>query len=257
MQLTMTYDRPEEGPGSGPVVVGWLRSTDKGAVLYDPPARLVSRDTAKSHAKSAARCPAVTQMESRYFVVNCPFDLHLGFARDAMGRPVFVNRAGNASPIRNGKINEVMVMVNEAEWRYPDRPTIQMVLPYVFIADEPVYMTQLDTFAHYRKDPLPGTIFGGRFPISLWPRAIMWAFEWHEPGKDLILHRGEPLFYCQFEGPRPERPVQLVEAERTPELAAYLEAIGGAVNYVNQTFSLFEAAEELRPKALVTAKKRG
>ncbi len=256
MHLTIAYDRPEDGSSSGPVTVGWFRATDKGAVLYDPPARLQSRDASRSHAKSASRCPAVVQMESRYFVVSCPFDLHLGFTRDAKGKAAFVNRAGNASPIRTNKLNEVLVMVNETEWRYPDRPTIQMVLPYVFIADEPVWLTQLGTFAHYRKDPLPGTIFGGRFPISLWPRPIMWAFEWHEPERDIVLKRGEPLFYCQFEGAGPDRPVQLIEAEKTPALISYMEAIGGAVNYVSQTFGLFKAAEELRPKTLLVSKKR-
>lgn len=256
MQVTISYERPEDGPASGPVTVGWFRASDKGAVLYDPPYRLQSRDMARTHAKSASRCPAVIQMESRYFAIPCPFDLHVGFARDKTGKAALVNRAGTASPIRTNKLNEVLVMVNEAEWRYPDRPTIQMVLPYVFIADEPVYMTQLGTFAHYRKDPLPGTIFGGRFPINLWPRPIMWAFEWHEPEKDIVLRRGEPLFYCQFEGSGPDRPVQLVEAERTPDLEAYVEAIGGAVNYVNQTFSLFKAAEALRPKRLLVAKRR-
>jgi hypothetical protein len=130
------------------------------------------------------------------------------------------------------------------------------VLPYVFIADEPVYMTQLGAFAHYRKEPLPGTIFGGRFPINLWPRPIMWAFEWHEPERDIVLKRGEPLFYVQFEATGPERPVQLVEVERTAELEKYVEAVGGAVNYVSQTFSLFKAAEALRPKVLVVPKKR-
>ncbi len=210
----------------------------------------------RTHAKSAARCPAVVQMESRYFAIPCPFDLHIGFSRDAKGKAVLVNRAGDASPIRTSKLNEVLVLVNEAEWRYPDRPTIQMVLPYVFIADEPVWLTQLGPFAHYRKDPLPGTLFGGRFPISLWPRPIMWAFEWHEPGKDIVLRRGEPLFYCQFEGNGPDRPVQLVEAERTAELQGYMEAVSGAVNYVSQTFGLFRAAEEMRPKRLLVPKNR-
>ena len=172
-----------------------------------PPTRLQSREMAKTHAKSASRCPAVIQMESRYFSVPCPFDMHIGFARGKDGKPAFINRAGNASPIRTNKLNEVLVMVNEAEWRYPDRPTVQMVLPYTFIADEPVYVTQLGAFAHYRKDPLPGTLFGGRFPISLWPRPIMWAFEWHEPEKDIILRRGEPLFYIPVRRhiPRPPR----------------------------------------------------
>ena len=256
MQINITYDRPEEGPGSGPVVVGWFRDSDKGGVIFDPPERLSFRQTNRAHAKSAARCPAVIQMESRYFVIRCPYDLHLGFTRDAKGQPALVNRAGVASSVRGSKLAEKLKLVPEAEWRYPDRPTIQLVLPYVFIADEPVYITQLGTFAHYRPDPLPGTIFGGRFPINLWPRPLMWAFEWHEPDKDIVLKRGEPLFYCQFEGREPDRPVQLVEAEKTPELTAYLDHISGAVNYVNQTFSLFRAAEEARPAVLVKPRRR-
>ena len=254
MEIRLDYDRPEEEPGSGPLTVGWFLASDKGAVLYDPPERVVIRPPNKAHAKSASRCPAVIQLESRYFMVKCPFDLHIGFKRDENGKPQLVNRASVGSTIRGNKMGEVLTLVNEAEWRYPDRPTVQLSLPYCFIADELVYLTQLSAFAHYRKEQLPGTIFGGRFPLNLWPRPLMWAFEWHEPEKDIVLKRGEPLFYVQFEGEGPERPVQVVEAERTPELQKYLEQIGGVVNYVNQTFGLFKAAEALRPKSLLTPK---
>lgn len=257
MQVNISFDRPDEGPRSGPVMVGWFLTTDKGAVLYDPPERVSVRQTNRTHAKSASRCPAVIQLESRYFAVKCPFDLHLGFGRDDKGKPVLLNRAGAGATIRPGKMNEVLSLVNEAEWRFPDRPTLQLSLPYCFIADEMVYATQLSAFMHYRRDPLPGTIFGGRFPINVWPRPMMWAFEWHEPERDIILRRGEPLFYVQFEGEGPDRPVQLVEAERSPELQKYLDQIGGVVNYVNQTFSLFKAAEALRPARLLTPKDKG
>ncbi len=256
MEINLTFERPEDGPGAGPVTVGWFLTSDKGAVMYDPPERVILRQTNKIHAKSASRCPAVVQLESRYFMVKCPFDITLGFGRDDKGKPHLINRAGTASPIRGNKLGEVMTLVSEAEWRYPDRPTVQMVLPYCFIADETVYLTQLSAFLHYRRDPLPGTIFGGRFPVSIWPRPLMWAFEWHEPEKDIVLRRGEPLFYCQFEAMDPGRTVQMVEAERTPELVAYLDKIGGVVNYVNQTFGLFKAAEALRPKKLLKAKAR-
>ena len=254
MQITITYDREEEGPRSGPIMVGWLRTTDKAGILYDAPERVSFRQTNRTHAKSAARCPAVIQLESRYFMIKCPFDLHIGFERDAKGKAVLVNRAGAASAVRSAKLNEVLTLVGEAEWRYADRPTVQLQLPYVFIADEPVWITQLDAFAHYRRQPLPGTIFGGRFPVSLWPRPLMWAFEWHETDKDIILKRGDPLFYVQFEGFGPDRPVQVIEAEKTPELTAYMELISGAVGYVNQTFGLFKAAEAARPAKLLKPK---
>jgi hypothetical protein len=256
MQFNISFERGDEGPKSGPVTVGWFLTSEKGAVLYDPPERILFRQTNRTHAKSASRCPAVIQLESRYFVVKCPFDIHVGFGRDDKGKPHLINRAGTASPIRASKLGEILTLVNEAEWRYPDRPTIQLSLPYCFIADELVYLSQLGPFAHYRKDPLPGTIFGGRFPLNVWPRPLMWAFEWHEPERDIVLRRGEPLFYCQFEADGPERPVQLVEAERTPELLSYLDKVSGVVNFVGQTFSLFKAAEEMRPKRLLTPKQR-
>lgn len=254
--IAVNYTTEPADPKSGPVTVGWLLMDKKGGVLYDPPKRLSSGAENRKHAKSASRCPAVINMEARYFVVNCPFDLQLGFGRDKAGKPVLINRAGTSSPIRGNKLSQVMHMTSEPEWRFPDRPTIQMKLPYLFIADEPVYMTQLSCFAHYRKRPLPGTIFGGRFPINVWPRPLMWAFEWHDPSQDIVLKRGEPLFYCQFESPDPSRPVRMVEAEMTDGLQGYLDHISGAVNYVNQTFDLFKTAENARPDKLVAPKKK-
>jgi hypothetical protein len=49
----------------------------------------------------------------------------------------------------------------------------------------------------------------------------------------------------------------MVEAAFTPELEAYVEKLSGVANYVNQTFSLFKAAEKMRPARLLTPKGRG
>lgn len=257
MQITITFENTAPAANAGPVSVGWLRDPPRAGVVFDPPERVMLRPPNKAHAKTAGRCPAVINLESRYFMVRCPFDMHIGFTRDKAGRGMLVNRAGAASPVRAAKLADAVVLVNEAEWRFPDRPTVQLKLPYVFIADEPVFMSQLDAFAHYRRDPLPGTIFGGRFPIHVWPRPIMWGFEWHDTARDLILRRGEPLFYLSFEGVGPERPIQMVEATRTPDLAEYMEHISGAVSYVNRTFALFARAEGERPARLLVPRDRG
>jgi hypothetical protein len=126
----------------------------------------------------------------------------------------------------------------------------------VFIADEPVYISQVAPFMHFQKTPFPGTIFGGRYPINVWPRPLMWAFEWHDTESPLKINRGDPLFYVGFETTPQDRSVVMSETEVTPELTEYMDLISGAVNYVNQTFSLFEAAEERRPETLVNPIKR-
>ncbi|WP_416040490.1 hypothetical protein [Acinetobacter lactucae] len=253
MYLNFTIDDQDKIIGEGVIQVGWFLVDDKSELLYEPPYRMRSKSETK-HAKSASRCPAVLQLESRYFVVNCPFDFYLRFARDANGKPTLVNVLGDQSPVRANKLRELLTLVNENEWRTPKIPILQLKLPYCFIADEVVYLTQLDAFGHYRKNPLPGTIFGGRFPIHIWPRPLMWAFEWHDTSKDLILKRGEPLFYCQFDGFDPSRTVKLIQAEKTPELLHYIEQISGVVNYMNQTFSLFGEVEKIRPNRLLENK---
>jgi hypothetical protein len=258
MQLSVSFENTRiEGVGSGPVTVGWLIPDNKGSIIFDPPTRVRSVDMNRTHAKSASRCPAVINLESRYFEIKSPFDIHLGFVRDDKGKALLKNLAGEASGIRGNKLRELITVVDESEWRYKDRPTFQLRLPYIFICDEPVFMSQIAPFMHYSPNPWPGTIFGGRFPINVWPRPLMWAFEWHDIKKPLIVKRGEPLFYATFETLPQERPVQLVEVENTPELAQYLEMISGAVNFVNQTFGLFKAAEERRPAKLVSPKAKG
>lgn len=257
MRLSVNFENTEgTGPSKGPVQVGWFLNTKKGGVIYFPPERVRSADMNKNHAKSASRCPAVINLESRHFMIRCPFDLNLEFVRDKEGRPAMRNLNGDMSGIRANKMREKLHITAEHEWRYPGVPTLQLELPYVFIADEPVYMNQVAPFMHYQKTPFPGTIFGGRFPINVWPRPLMWAFEWHDTNKPLKVSRGDPLFYAHFETMPQDRSVSLSEVEVTDELNDYMEHISGAVNYVNQTFSLFEAAERARPEKLVVPVKR-
>lgn len=234
----------------GTVRIGWLLENNKTGVLYDAPERVRSVDTNRDHAKSASRCLAIINFESRYFTVKCPFDIHLAFERDSNGKPCLKNKIGEKSPVRTNKLGQVVTLVAEPEWRFKDRPTIQIKTPYLFVADEPVYINQTPPFMHYQPAPWPGTLFGGRFPIHVWPRPLMWAFEWHDPSKELILSRGAPCFYVGFETLPADRAISVVEAEMTPELEEYLQQIAGAVSFVNQTFSLFKTAEKRRPKQL-------
>lgn len=257
MQLSVTFENTRDSEASsGPVTVGWFMTDYKSSIVFDPPSRVRSVEVNRKHAKSASRCPAVINLESRYWEIKCPFDIHMEFVRNQQGQPGLKDMLGEASPVRSKKLRQHMLVVPEQEWRYKDRPTIQLALPYVFLSDEPVYISQVAPFMHYSRDPIPGTIFGGRFPINVWPRPLMWAFEWHDIRKPLILRRGEPLFYALFETIPPERAVQVVECQMTPELKEYTDMIGGAVNYVNQTFSLFKAAEERRPEKLVVPVER-
>lgn len=239
----------------GATEVGWLIDFDHASLIWEAP-RVISRDLAPpKSSKAAQRCPAMGDLESRYFEVPCPVDFNLGFGRDEKGRPMLINRSGAMSSIAPGKLNELIRITPEDRWRYPDKPIIQISAPYRFISEELVYMSQLPAFLHYYQPALPGTLFCGRFPIDVWPRQLQWAFEWHDTSKDLVIKRGEPWFVLFFETTDPTKHIKLVEAEMTPELRQYCNGLDHVTGFVNKTFSLFKLAMKRRPNILLKKKK--
>jgi hypothetical protein len=111
-------------------------------------------------------------------------------------------------------------------------------------------------FYHYANEPQPGLTLGGRFPIDVWPRKLVWAFEWFDTSKDLLINRGDPWFYVNFETRDPACRTRLIEAEMTKPLREYTNGIRSVTYYVNRTYSLFSTAKERRPKKLLSPKKR-
>jgi hypothetical protein len=241
----------------GGIDVGWVIDPGREAnAIWDPPHRLTRPEARGSHAKSLSQCPAIGDHEARLFEVSCPIDIRLRFYRDNHGNPSMIAVDGEQSTIRPREFGQMVMAVHPSEWRHPARPVIQVMTPLFFVADEPVWLTQLPAFYHVSATPLPGIVLGGRFPIHLWPRELVWAFEWHDTAKDLLIRRGEPWFYVSFESEDPARHVRLVEAELTQPLRDYTQAIRGVTNYVSRTFSLFNAAKARRPAKLLTPKRR-
>lgn len=243
--------------GEGRAVdIGWILDAEKATFIWPEPQRSKRNDPPPVHAKSVQHCPAVLEHESRMFEIGSPIDVRIGFRRDDKGAPVMYNADGDASTIRSRHLNEMIALVPQKEWRHPERPMIQIATPYIFVADEPVYMTQMPPITHYQRDPWPGTLIGGRLPIHIWPRQMIWAFEWFDLSKLLVLKRGEPWFNVRFETFDPSRPVRLFEAELTPELSEHIKGLSAVSNYVDKTYSLYKVAEQRRPEKLLVRKVR-
>jgi hypothetical protein len=237
--------------------VGWVLQTDHASFIWPDP-RPAGRSTATpEHAKSVLYCPAVIDHEARLFEVLCPFDMRLAVRITEKEEPMLLNVDGEQSSVTPRAFSKLAFLSVRKQWRHPNRPLLQILTPYTFLSDEPIYMTQLPPILHYQERPLPGVFIGGRIPIHIWPRPLTWAFEWYDTGKELVFKRGEPWFYCRFETSDPSRHVRVLEAEMTPLLKEYLAGINGVVSYVNGSFSLFGTAQRRRPERLLKPVQRG
>lgn len=245
---------PARKKDSRVVEVGWIIDTDKAGFIWSEPKQLKRITSYNKHAKSVAVCPGVLDYDARMFEVPSPIDVQLRIRIDDKGNPQLINVNADRATIRSKHLGQMVAVMPRKEWRDPDKPIIQLITPYLFVADDVAWMSQMPPFNHYNPRPWPGVMIGGRLPVHIWPRHMMWAFEWHDIKQDLFLKRGDPLFYARFETQDPTRPVRMVEAVKTPELAEFLKGLSGVTNYVNRTFSLFQVAQERRPAKLLTRK---
>ncbi len=231
--------------------IGWALMPTPSSLIWDAPAGFARAAAKPQSAKSVQLCPAAIDFDARNVVVPCPVDLHVRFAYDAKGQPHLVNVDGPHSTVRSKALNQMIAVVARGEWRHPDRPIIQIITPYVFLSDAPAWLSQFPPFLDPVDPPLPGVLIGGRFPVHVWPRQLMWAFEWHDITRPLRVTRGQPWFYLRFETLTPDRIPRLVEAMLTLEVKAYIDSLSGVTNYVNRTFALFGRAEARRPAQLL------
>jgi hypothetical protein len=245
-------EQPSVCPPDPTVDVGWLLDTDRAQFIWEAP-----RPVGETARPGSIRVREDTRdHESRLFEVPCPVDVQLRFSWDEKGGPTLTSVDADRAAIRTKHLNQMVTLVGRREWRHPERPILQFITPYVFVSDAPVVMTQIPPVGAWLPKPWPGLLIGGRLPIHIWPRQMMWAFEWRDTTKDLFLRRGDPWFYVRFETEDPATPVRMIEAELTPALRGHIQGLTAVSNYVDQTFSLFKVAEARRPAHLLTPKLR-
>ena len=198
-------------------------------------------------------CPAVNELERRYFEITSPYDLRLRCEKKNEEFQIYSIPEGTR--IDEDLIRQNLNLMPKETWRKSDCPVIQIDCPYAFISDDDVYLTQLPPFLDFNIDYWPGNLIAGRFNITDWPRTLSWAFEWHDLNRDLVLKRNSPWFYVFFESKNLKDGFKLVEAEYTKQLKQYKHSMTETPRFISNTFSLFKTAKKRRPKKLLVEKK--
>ncbi|SFL55824.1 hypothetical protein SAMN04488004_1283 [Loktanella salsilacus] len=238
-----------------PLKVGWIVDAPFGDFAFSEPSSLFrTRDKAASE-RAVQACPAVNDLEQRLFVVAAPFSFSLSVTKVGEDFDLYVESENTRADA--DLLTRYLSFMPQNLWRSPDRPVLQVLLPYVFICDEMCYLTQTPPYLDSVFNDWPGTIIAGRFPITNWPRILNWAFEWHDIARPITIKRGQPLCYFSFEGTDPSRRVKLIEAKATDELRAFRKGIEGMPKFTSGTFKVMDEASKRRPKTLLLEADRG
>jgi hypothetical protein len=234
---------------SEPLTVGWIIDSPFGDFIFESPSPVRKERKPALSGRAVQACPAVNELEKRLFLIKCPFDITLGAEKNGETYNLFFDE--ERTRVDEDIIGRFVTFMPQKLWRDPQKPVLQLLLPYIFLCDEECYLSQFPPFLHRPSTVWPGSMISGRFPITNWPRIMNFAFEFDDLSNVLALRRGQPLCYLFFEGLDPSRVVKLIHAKHSNAVKEFRKGIDGAPKFTSNTFSLMKEAKIRRPRILV------
>ena len=215
------------------IKIGWCFDRDEGVAIYKSPLPLSKLITSNRNIMGAgvSHCPGVNDFNSRTFSILSPYTFRI--------RAEKINNQLNFFPVFPDTEASEEVIKNEISfqprklWRDEKYPILQLSLPYVFFANESVYINQIEPnrFTNEKN----WSLIQGRYDIASWQRPINWAIEWTNTDKDIFVKKGDPLCQVIFETLSPKNSIELIKIDRNDELQRAIKRTLGVVNKIRNT----------------------
>jgi|GEM_PF-3041647 len=228
--------------------VGWFMYDDLGAHMFPAPRPGLEAAPAPLSRKAVQACPSVRDVQARSFDLLSPYNLDIAVERSGEKYRIDLNLA--RSSVALSAARDVVVPNERRRWRHPDRPVLQISVPYCFFSDVDATLTQTA--------PIGGESLGenvavisGRYAIRNWIRPMSVALEFRRTPARLTVRRNDPLCTLLFDGPTPSASPRLVRARKTEALVAFTAGCAGVTSKISDTASAMARAATVRPKTLL------
>ncbi len=230
-----------------PVNIGWFLLEEESSHAFFDPVPLKSFRSGALSPKAVQACPAVNDFEARAWVIRSPYSIDLRLEQHGSKVRIKMNPAKTS--LSKAELGKVLTVNDRQDWRAPDKPVLQIKIPYLFLSDDTVYLTQIPQTIKPHTDH--GVLICGRFPIRSWIRPLSFAMEFTRLPAGLFIRRGDPLCFVLFETKDPSASLAVGRAKRTDELMSFTRSCLGVTSKIRNTFSAIETAETRRPKRLL------
>ena len=229
--------------------VGYCLTDPKAGFAFAPPHTVFSTRERPLGTRAIQNCPAVNAIERHLVEIPSPVGIRLTLEEEDGEPALGVIEQGTF--VEPDHIAEMVTLEPRERWRHPKRPVLQLKLPFFFVTDAPCMLNLLPPFLAPGMRRWPGMMVAGRFPLTVWPQTLTWAFEWDRPDQELSLKQGEPLAHAMFEFNKPDARPNLIEAALTPELAEYRAGMQNVHLVTPEIEEVWRLAAARRPERLL------
>ncbi|MEL6768440.1 MAG: hypothetical protein AAFP17_14765 [Pseudomonadota bacterium] len=231
--------------------VGYCFAEDESAFAYQPPRIVIEGRQRPAGARAIQNCPAVNSLERQLIELPSPVNLRLRMKIAGPGKAE-IGVVQKGTFVEPARLQKMLTLAPPPAWPHPQRPLLQLRLPYFFVTDDAAMASMLPPFFTSAMRRWPGLMQPERWPLSIWPQDLIWTLEWQDPDGELQLKQGEPLGYLHLEFNRPDKRPDLVEAALTPALAEYRAGMDQVEAITDQIEEIWDTAGTRRPARLLT-----
>ena len=180
------------------------------------------------------QCPAVINFFKDTYIVRSPADITF----KVNSNTVVVSKS------QKGVIESILETSNTANSDV--YASFQLTLPILFFSKESVEIQQLPAFMHTNRFTSNTKIIPGKFDISKWVRPIVVGFEVVDIEKDVVIKRGDPIYYVKLTSQNNKR-IKLEQVEMDFKLAQLVSKCTGVKfklpnNSLGNNYKLAESA---------------
>ena len=228
------------------IKVGWTIASDEYKIAFEPPEKLIVQKDKSPNQKGYLSCPAVRNFSQGFYIVKSPYSIKLRAIDDGENLNIFP--VYPFTSIHDSLIKKIVQIEHPSTWRKNETVTIQIPSPYVFFADQLVFMEQGQPMLT-NQTKLNWRIIPGIIDIYSWQRPLNWAFEWDLNSGDFIINNNEAIYTLRFfDGAKHLDNVELVEYPMNKKIKDQLALTNGIAKVKKGIMPYFEKAKKKRKK---------
>lgn len=238
-------------------LVGWYLTPAEASHVFYAPERLSRQRASNPAIKSVQTCPAVQALESRIFVIRCPFSLALKLRpttrKASRENPYEVYTVAEKTKISAHHLRKIFRLMPRDQWRQENTPVFQIATPYVFVTDHAFHIRQTGPYLHCTDSNKSGFTISGEFPLKAWPRQLSFGFEWCMTKETFVMKRGQPWFYIEFldKDEKSETTPRVKRIIPSRQLEEYQAGTHGVVDRIENTFGLIRGLQKGKKRPLL------
>ena len=230
--------------------IGWCIAEELSSSVFFDPQSIKINYTKKSNEKSegVTRCPAVHNLSlNRIFSIRSPYTIKLKAIKTTDNK-IDIRGVFPETEVDPSVLPGIVSIEPRELWIDNNIPILQIKMPYLFFADVPVWINQLE--APSQKYIKSWSVIQGRFDIYSWQRSLNFATQWFDIDNDFFIKRGDPIFQISFDTNEASNEFKLKKVILNETIKRRISSCEGITKLIKNTGKLISSNRDPNLKLL-------